>query len=83
MLDVEVYEGYVDDPRNTDNAWMETVAANFHDEAGDAVARFRFTAGDDAASVRWQGIEGGLQLYASHFQFLKAVCRLRNAHCQE
>ena len=21
-----VYKGYVDDPRNTDNAWMETVA---------------------------------------------------------
>jgi hypothetical protein len=21
----EVYRGYVDDPRNTDNAWMETV----------------------------------------------------------
>ena len=24
----EVYRGYVDDPRNTDNAWMETV--HFH-----------------------------------------------------
>ncbi|CAL9693760.1 unnamed protein product [Knipowitschia caucasica] len=30
----EVYKGYVDDPRNTDNAWMETVAVNFHDESG-------------------------------------------------
>jgi len=29
-----VYKGYVDDPRNTDNAWMETVAVNFHDELG-------------------------------------------------
>lgn len=25
----------MDDPRNTDNAWMETVAVNFHDETGD------------------------------------------------
>lgn len=24
----------MDDPRNTDNAWMETVAVNFHDESG-------------------------------------------------
>ena len=31
---MQVYAGYVDDPRNTDNAWMETVAKNFHDEAG-------------------------------------------------
>lgn len=30
----QVYKGYVDDPRNTDNAWMETVAVNFHDEKG-------------------------------------------------
>ena len=25
-----VYTGYVDDPRNTDNAWMETAAFHFH-----------------------------------------------------
>ncbi|KAL5017471.1 hypothetical protein ScPMuIL_007060 [Solemya velum] len=25
----KVYKGYVDDPRNTDNSWMETVAFNF------------------------------------------------------
>ena len=25
-----VYEGYVDDPRNTDNAWLETTAEAFH-----------------------------------------------------
>merc|ERR1719335_375105 len=24
------YRGYVDDPRNTDNAWMETTAFHFH-----------------------------------------------------
>lgn len=30
----QIYAGYVDDPRNTDNAWMETVAQNFHDEDG-------------------------------------------------
>ena len=28
----EIYSGYVDDPRNTDNAWMETVAFLFHDD---------------------------------------------------
>ena len=33
----EVYRGYVDDPRNTDSAWMETVAFNFHDETGEKV----------------------------------------------
>ncbi|XP_044529057.1 ADP-ribose pyrophosphatase, mitochondrial-like [Gracilinanus agilis] len=27
-----VYKGYVDDPRNTDNMWIETEAVNYHDE---------------------------------------------------
>eukprot|EP00456_Euglypha_rotunda_P081195 TRINITY_DN79091_c0_g1_i1.p1 TRINITY_DN79091_c0_g1~~TRINITY_DN79091_c0_g1_i1.p1 ORF type:complete len:112 (-),score=22.39 TRINITY_DN79091_c0_g1_i1:10-345(-) len=27
---VLIYRGYVDDPRNTDNSWMETAAYNFH-----------------------------------------------------
>lgn len=31
---LQVYKGYVDDPRNTDNSWMETVAVNFHDDLG-------------------------------------------------
>lgn len=31
---IQVFKGYVDDPRNTDNAWMETVAVNFHDDSG-------------------------------------------------
>ena len=30
----QVYRGYVDDPRNTDNAWIETVAMNCHDDTG-------------------------------------------------
>lgn len=38
---VQVYKGYVDDPRNTDNAWMETVACNFHDESGEVFGEFQ------------------------------------------
>ena len=35
-----IYKGYVDDPRNTDNAWMETVAFLFYDEKGNDVGRY-------------------------------------------
>ena len=41
----QVYKGYVDDPRNTDNSWMETVAVNFHDEKGTNVGMFKLHAG--------------------------------------
>ncbi len=45
LINLKVYRGYVDDPRNTDNAWMETVACNFHDETGEALVAFKLHAG--------------------------------------
>ena len=30
-----LYKGYLDDPRNTDNAWVETEVWNFHYDLGD------------------------------------------------
>lgn len=75
-----VYKNYVDDPRNTDNAWMETVAVNFHDDAGTQVGRFRLCAGDDAAHVQWLDIDGGQLFYASHRLFIEIVAWNLDAH---
>ncbi|VDD80216.1 unnamed protein product [Mesocestoides corti] len=75
----EVYRGYVDDPRNTDNAWMETVAVNFHDDTGTGLAMFKLTAGDDAAAVRWVDVDPNIQLYASHRHFIGLTAKLHNA----
>lgn len=47
-----VYKGYVDDPRNTDNAWMETVALNFHCDP-ELASMLPLEAGDDAQNVMW------------------------------
>ncbi|CAH8512649.1 unnamed protein product [Heterobilharzia americana] len=76
---VEIYKGYVDDPRNTDNAWMETVAVNFHDDQGDSLALFPLTAGDDAEAVSWTDISSELHLYASHRDFIELVASLQKA----
>jgi ADP-ribose pyrophosphatase len=40
-----IYQGYVDDLRNTDNAWMETQCYNFHDDHGELLADFKLEAG--------------------------------------
>jgi len=77
---VEIYKGYVDDPRNTDNAWMETVAYNYHDNTGESVGQFPLNAGDDAVGVRWMDLHSGLKLYASHAELLAEVAKLRSAH---
>lgn len=76
----EIYKGYVDDPRNTDNAWMETVAMNFHDDDGKHVGKFNLKAGDDAANVQWMDVSNSLDLYASHLQLLKSVAERLGAY---
>ncbi|XP_063969048.1 ADP-ribose pyrophosphatase, mitochondrial-like isoform X1 [Lytechinus pictus] len=77
---VEVYRGYVDDPRNTDNAWMETMAVNFHDDQGNSVAKFSLHAGDDAAAVQWHDVGSDMKLYASHSSFIEMVTKRIGAH---
>lgn len=76
----DVYRGYVDDPRNTDNAWMETVAVNFHDETGEGLGKFALNAGDDAVGVKWTVVDSSLKLYASHRDFVEKAAKLHNAH---
>lgn len=76
----EIYKGYVDDPRNTDNAWMETVAYNFHDDSGNIVGNMNLQAGDDAKNVKWIDLSDDLVLYASHKDFLVKIAEKHNSH---
>ncbi|XP_076473042.1 ADP-ribose pyrophosphatase, mitochondrial-like [Babylonia areolata] len=75
----EIYRGYVDDPRNTDNAWMETVVMNYHDEDGHSVGCIQLNAGDDAVGVQWLDIDSSLKLFASHTDFLHTTATKLNA----
>ncbi|XP_036336332.1 ADP-ribose pyrophosphatase, mitochondrial [Rhagoletis pomonella] len=77
---VEIYKGYVDDFRNTDNAWIETVAYNFHDEDGTQVGKLMLSAGDDAANVKWLDTDSSIQLHANHVDIVKQVIERLNAH---
>lgn len=77
---IKIFSGYVDDPRNTDNAWIETVAFNFHDESGSILKSINFEAGDDAKNVRWLDLDESIQLYANHKQIVKAVSERMNSH---
>jgi ADP-ribose pyrophosphatase len=61
------FKGYVDDPRNTDHAWLETTAIHTH-LAFNAAQKMVLKAGDDAADYAWVEIsnESVRRLYASH-----------------
>lgn len=77
---IEVFRGYVDDPRNTDNAWMETIVNLFHDEKGINVGMLKLHAGDDAIGVKWIDLHKNLQLYANHLSFLKEISLKLKCH---
>ena len=68
---VTLFAGIVDDPRNTDNAWMETTVLHKHLTADETVLPLR--AGDDASAVQWVDIDQALlsNMYASHGQYLR------------
>ena len=64
-----VYKGYVDDPRNTNNAWMETTACNFH--CSDSLRlKLKLKSGSDASDVFWLNVDPTCKvfnsLYANH-----------------
>lgn len=71
-----VYSGYVDDPRNTDNAWIVTNAYMRLLDSNELEAirtNFgEFHAGDDAAQVAWKTVDQSLldTLYASHAELI-------------
>ncbi len=73
-----LYRGYVDDRRNTDNAWIETTVSHLHLSAEQAAA-LTLTAGDDArpGSARWVPLtpERLAGMYASHGEFLRLALR--------
>ena len=79
-----VYRGYVDDPRNTDNAWMETTAFHFHcgPELG---GMLQLNAGDDASKAMWLDVDPEKEpkyvyLYASHREWVDRVAECLRPH---
>ncbi len=71
-----LYQGYADDPRNTDNAWIETSAYLLHvtEEESEAM---ELCARDDAQRVRWAPLSHDTResLYASHPQIATLALR--------
>ncbi len=59
----QIYRGYVDDPRNTDNAWMETVVYNFHDEDGLKFKGIRLNPGEESTRAKWIDIDSVILIY--------------------
>eukprot|EP00074_Homo_sapiens_P021724 NP_001307280.1 transient receptor potential cation channel subfamily M member 2 isoform 3 [Homo sapiens] len=81
---MEVYKGYMDDPRNTDNAWIETVAVSVHFQDQNDVELNRLNSNlhacDSGASIRWQVVDRRIPLYANHKTLLQKAAAEFGAH---
>jgi ADP-ribose pyrophosphatase len=69
-----IYQGYVDDPRNTDNAWMETTAVHLHLTAEQA-AQLSPEGRDDAKAATWVPLTNETlnAMYASHADVVRRM----------
>lgn len=75
-----VYKGWVDDPRNTDWAWMETVAVHFHIADDSPIHNIELRPATDATGAKWYKLENPediRRLYASHGEFVLNAVRMR------
>eukprot|EP00056_Hartaetosiga_gracilis_P000767 m.40371 g.40371 ORF g.40371 m.40371 type:complete len:247 (-) comp10347_c0_seq4:174-914(-) len=71
---------YSEDPRNTDNAWIETTCVNFHDDTGDTSNSLVLKGGDDAKHAKWMVINSQLNLFASHKKLVRLVAEYHHAY---
>ncbi|NXV22823.1 TRPM2 protein, partial [Cepphus grylle] len=80
----EIHKGYLDDPRNTDNAWVETVAVSVHFDNQNDVEMKRlnsFLQGcDPELCIRWQALDKRIPLHANHKELLHKVSTLLGAY---
>ncbi|XP_058667897.1 transient receptor potential cation channel subfamily M member 2 [Ammospiza nelsoni] len=80
----EVHKGYLDDPRNTDNAWVETVAISVHFDTQHDLEMKRlnsFLQGcDPELCIRWQVLDKRIPLHANHKELLHKVSTLLGAY---
>ena len=82
------YKGYVDEPRNTDNAWLETTAYHFHCSSDMAKhLNLKGEAKGEQASTqpRWIRVDAQLEdkyaaLYASHRDWVDEVKTWMEGH---
>lgn len=74
-----IHEGYMDDPRNTDNSWVETFDLDFHDSSGETVAALKLNPEYAPSEPHWRRLYGERILYPSQRGLLEKVAKLHGA----
>ncbi|XP_060602842.1 transient receptor potential cation channel subfamily M member-like 2 [Ruditapes philippinarum] len=71
-----LYKGYLDDPRNTDNAWVETEVWNFHYDIGDTFD-LRLAEG---LSAKWKEVSPYVKMFGNESVIVQEAARIHDAY---
>ncbi|XP_076026108.1 transient receptor potential cation channel subfamily M member 2-like isoform X1 [Genypterus blacodes] len=74
----QVFEGYVDDSRNTDNAWVETTVLTFHLDRTSPFMDTVATSHGSSQAVQWQEVSGKAQLCSNQRDKVRLIAELHN-----
>ncbi|GAA6230191.1 transient receptor potential cation channel subfamily M member 2 isoform X2 [Lates japonicus] len=75
----KVFEGYVDDCRNTDNAWVETTVLNIHlDRTSQVMVDINNMTVSSHGSLQWREVSGKTRLSSNQRDSLRQVAELHN-----
>lgn len=75
-----LYQGYIKDNRNTDNAWIEGCVSNLHDETRNELIAYHLKPGDGAEDAKWLMVHRDMNINPWHKEFMKVVADVHNAH---
>lgn len=76
-----VYDGYVNDPLNTDNAWTESTSWHFHDE--NDVLKHNNAAITESEKMSWQVVDEDANWEPHAKDLLATVTERMNAHFRD
>uniref|UniRef100_UPI0037E9964E transient receptor potential cation channel subfamily M member 2 n=1 Tax=Semicossyphus pulcher TaxID=241346 RepID=UPI0037E9964E len=75
----KVFEGYVDDCNNTDNAWVETTVLNIHlDRKSEVMLEIIHAVVRSHGALQWQEVSGKTRLASNQRDSLRQVAELHN-----
>lgn len=72
-----LYKGYLDDPRNTDNAWMEAEVWNFHYDIGD---NFELRMSEENGTT-WKEVLPNVKLFGNDGAIIQEAAKIHDAYC--
>ncbi|XP_029968357.1 transient receptor potential cation channel subfamily M member 2-like [Salarias fasciatus] len=76
----KVFEGYVDDCRNTDNAWVEALVLNIHlSRTSELLMDINNMVLSSHGALQWQEVSGKARLSSNQRESLRKVAALHNS----